>query len=179
MPNPLSRRRTLKNPPLRSKDPVDLDRHRRKCQICNHPSRELIEESFINWHPNYRVIQIYGLDVDSFYRHAHAFGLYTKRSQNVRSALENIIERGVETPISGDTMIRAVRAYSCLTEGNPWVEPVTHLIVSKGAEDVPPPLKRAARAALAEAPIDVTPEPSPTERISNNAFPELENDLTH
>ncbi len=171
-----------KHPPLRSKHPLDLERHSRKCQICRHPSRELIEECFINWHPNWKLIEVFNLDADSFLRHAHAFDLYAKRKQNLRSSLEHIIERGVETQITGDTFLRALKAYVCLTDDNQWVEPATHVVFSRPLPGAPATQINQVRAALAEAnPPFETPTPDLIEEneISNNAFQELETEATN
>jgi hypothetical protein len=180
IPRPRKSRR--KEPSVHSKDPIDLARHRRKCQICNHPCRELIEECFIHWHPNWRVIEKLKLDTYSFYRHVVAFDLYAKRKQNLRSSIEHILERGVEVPLTGDTILRAVKAYTCLTDDNQWIEPASRVIFSKSQPEAPPSQKTIERAALAEvipAIDDETDRISEQEANSNNGLLQLETEPTY
>jgi hypothetical protein len=182
--SPRRRASRSKHPPLHSKDPVDLDRHRRKCQICNHPNRELIEEAFIRWYPNRWTMRVYNLEPEPFYRHAQAMDLYTKRRNNVRASLEHVIERGVETEVNGDTFLRAIRAYVCLTDDNQWVEPTSHVVFSKAllgestaqAATPRPPLQEPA-PQLEDAP-SILEQPL-EESNSNTAVAGLEIDATY
>jgi hypothetical protein len=65
--------------------PVNLGRHQSGCKICSHPQREEIERDFITWKSPTPIVKQYGLaDRTSIYRHAHALGLFAKRSRNVR-----------------------------------------------------------------------------------------------
>ncbi|HEX4002234.1 MAG TPA: hypothetical protein VHX36_06265 [Candidatus Acidoferrales bacterium] len=114
-----------------------LERHERKCVVCHHPEREAIEEFFVRWQQPHRMAQEYGLPVRSLYRHAHATGLFAARRRNLRSVLEYILEDASVTPATADCIVRAVRAYTCLTDDNRWIEPATHVIVSP-ASPVPP-----------------------------------------
>jgi hypothetical protein len=107
-----------------------LERHQRKCAICHHPDREEIEELFLHWHQPYSTAHHYKVPPRSLYRHAHATGLYLIRQQNLRSVLDRFLERVHDATVSGDSIIRAIRAYSCLTPNNKWVEPPTRVIYS-------------------------------------------------
>ena len=105
-----------------------LKRHRRKCKICRHPGRDDIEQDYRDWAKPAEIAREYDIDDRSLYRHLKAVGLIDSRRSNLQIILERIIERGPEKPVSGDTIIRAVRAHACLTDDNKWVEPVRRVI---------------------------------------------------
>ncbi len=109
---------------------LSLERHQRKCVICHHPDRDEIEELFLNWHQPHATASLFEVSSRSLYRHAHATGLYAARQGNLRSVLDRILEDAERAKITGDCIIRAVRAYTCLTDNNKWVEPPTRVIVS-------------------------------------------------
>ena len=121
-----------------------LPRHERKCVVCHHPERETIEEFFVRWRQPHRMAQEYDLPVGSLYRHARATGLFAARRRNLRSVLEYILEDASVTQVTGDCMVRGVRAYTCLTDDNKWVEPASLVFVSPGSAAPPP---RSARQA--------------------------------
>ena len=154
---------------------ADAQRHGRKCQICAHPEREGIEWAFTNWRSPNRIASAYKLSPDTLYRHAQGLNLYDKRSSSLRSVLDNILERGVETAITGDTILRAVRAYTCLTDQNTWIEPTSQVVFSSQRVAAPQAIEPPTIDVLAES-IDRR-EPIPM--ISNRKSPELENDLSH
>jgi hypothetical protein len=110
--------------------PLDLRRHRRKCLVCNHPEREAIEEFFLHWHEPSVLETRFHVPKISIYRHAHALGLYARRAANLRPALELIIERAGFVRVTGDTVIRAIRAYACLSEDGRWAEPASRVVFS-------------------------------------------------
>jgi hypothetical protein len=144
------RRRRKPRPPRRAKReskrtvarPVEpespLERHERKCLVCHHPEREAIEEMFVHWHNPFRMACDYDLPLRSIYRHVHATGLVAARRRNLRCVLEHLLEGATRVRATGDTIVRAVRAYTCLTDNNTWVEPATHVIVSPGSAGSPP-----------------------------------------
>lgn len=114
-----------------------LDRHRRKCQVCHHPDREEIEEEFVNWRTAWHLADAYGIqDYRSIYRHATATGLIHARRANLRWALDAILEHG-PGHVNADSVIRAIRAYSCLDENNKWTEPPTEVIFSVADRRIP------------------------------------------
>jgi hypothetical protein len=121
-----------------------LERHQRKCVVCAHPDREIIEELFLHWHRPNGIAYDYKIPASSMYRHAHATGLYTQRQGNLRSVLDRILERASGATITGDCIIRAVRAYTCLTPQNTWVEPASRVIFSTA----PAPASASASADL-------------------------------
>ena len=106
------------------------DRHRRKCQICRHPEREQIEEDFLQWRRPWAIGREYGIPEATLFRHAHAFNLFQLRRDNMRLALDRVIEKGVGVENTGDVIIRAVRAQACLTDDNKWVEPGKHVHIT-------------------------------------------------
>jgi hypothetical protein len=122
---------------------VDPERHERLCTVCSHPEREAIEEAFIHWRsladPDGE------LDLpsdDSICRHAHALGLFEQRSRNMRFALENIIESSERVQPTADSIIRAIRACSCLKDNGEWIDPPTthRVIVNVTRGDTHPPI---------------------------------------
>ena len=120
-------------PAIRKKDESQeafLKRHSRKCQVCHHPERDAIEGAFVMWRRPKGIAEVYRLRGDSLYRHAVALDLFSRRRNNFRSVLENIMERGVETEITGETILGAVKAYACLDDSNRWIEPTSNVIFS-------------------------------------------------
>src|ERR1700691_2095499 len=116
------------------------ERHSRKCQICHHPEREDIDHLFVNWAKPKLIAQMFEIPWISLYRHARALDLYGLRRNNMRSVLDKILERGVEAEITGDTILRAIRAYSCLNDENKWVETASHVVFStKTLPETSPP----------------------------------------
>jgi len=88
-----------------------LPRHTRRCRVCAHPDRAAIEQDFLRWRSPEKLARDYGIaDHSSIYRHVHATGLYARRQQTIRAALESILERadGCESPD-----LEVVRAAGC------------------------------------------------------------------
>jgi hypothetical protein len=112
--------------------PPDPARHSRKCEVCRHPDRQAIEQEFLRWrHPD-NILDDYELNSrSSIYRHAHATGLLAQRRLNLRDSLELVIEQAEQTTPTADSIIRAVRAHSCITEEGRWIEPAKHVIISR------------------------------------------------
>ena len=101
------------------------------------PHRESIEQDFRDWQKPSDIARRYQLDDSSLHRHLRALGLLTTRRDHLRLALDHIIERGVEKPVSGNDIIKAVRAHCCLTDDNRWVEPQKRVVYIH--EQVPQP----------------------------------------
>jgi hypothetical protein len=111
---------------------ADLLRHQRKCRICNHKDRQSIEFDFLVWKRAQTIVEEYGLGHRCLlYRHAYATGLLQIRKENFRSALDTIIEQVESAPITGATIIRAMRAYSCLRDDGTWVDLPKRAIVRR------------------------------------------------
>jgi len=134
-----------------------LSLHRRKCVICRHPEREMIEMYFIRWRSAHRIARDFDLSGTSVvYRHANALGLFAQRSRNIRSMLEVMFEQVANVTPTADALIRAVRTYASLTDHGEWVEPATTHVVTTSA--VLPGLPAAARPNLYSVPS--TPPPA-------------------
>jgi hypothetical protein len=157
--------------PFASESAPDLERHSRKCSICHHPEREDIEQAFLRWHSPYVILTQFNLfNYASLYKHAHATGLYDLRMRNLRPALENIIESSDQVPPTAAGIVRAIRAYACLTDTGEWVEPVRRFILSRGLDTVvsenriqesiasaPPALPAPATSTSAAIPVGAEP----------------------
>ena len=149
--------------PAENKEDPALERHSRKCKICSHPERDAIEEQFTHWVRPAAIARMFDLEWKSLYRYVHATGLISRRSSNMRSLLEGIMERGVEAQITADAMLRTVRAYcSCLTEDNRWVDPPTTVAFSMQRQEIPltTPGSRAIPSGTAQI-LNSQPQQSP------------------
>jgi len=101
----------------------NLRRHARKCGVCCHPNRKEIEQDFLCWQSPDAIAKAHGIaDHSSVYRHAHAVGLFERRSQTLRLALGPIIERAMTVRVTADAVIRAVMVCVNLNSG---IRPVT------------------------------------------------------
>ena len=142
--------KTINEPSNGDAGAPDTNRHQRKCEICHHPDREAIEEEFIHWHEPYTISRRYSVSKQSIYRHAHATGLIAHRRENTRSILERILEQAAhpQTRVTGQTVINALRAYTCLTDDGRWVEPPSQVVFSTSRPLAHPPHPHPAEAAL-------------------------------
>src|SRR6202521_4549265 len=159
-----------------------LSRHQRKCTICDHPERQAIEEDFVHWHNVWRLARAYEIaDYRSIYRHARATGLIHRRRQNFRSALDLIIENAASASVTADSVIRAIRASSCLDDSGRWTEPpkqVNFTVARTVHAPLPPktpaaPPQRVPRAAA----VPSQPPASPSEMfevVASNSAGETE-----
>ncbi len=102
---------------------VSPGRHERCCTVCAHPRREEIEHDFITWRSARAIAKEYGVGGRAaVYRHAHAFGLVEKRRRRMLAALEGIIERGGDAPVSATAVVAAVLAYARINAMGIWTE---------------------------------------------------------
>ena len=125
--------------------PIDLTRHASKCAICQSEDRQEIENLFLHWiSPGYIVEQFRVRSRMTLYRHVHATGLYEYRRRNLRSALDRLIENADSATVSGDCIIRAIRAQSRVSEDGRWSEPVQRVVVSRGPSKLRSPGWRVA-----------------------------------
>jgi hypothetical protein len=106
---------------------VSQGRHEYHCTICSHPKREEIEQAFVTWTSPVWIAKNYGVSRDSVYRHAHALSLLDKRSRNLHSALERIIERAGDVEVSATAVVSAVAAYAKINARGQWVERSEHV----------------------------------------------------
>ncbi|MHB8526979.1 MAG: hypothetical protein ACYDD2_12580 [Candidatus Acidiferrales bacterium] len=151
---------TQKSRASASKPETSSSRHQRKCIICHHADREEIEQMFLHWFSASTIYRRFLLkDRSSIYDHAHATGLYSRRRKNMRCALENIIERSDECPISSNGIVRAIKAYCSLTTAGEWVEPASRVVYQTVSTSSAPTDPRSAGLPRAETGVSFTPSP--------------------
>jgi len=115
-----------------------LERHSRRCIICHHPEREAIEEEFVHWRAPWKLSQDYKLaDYRTVYRHARAAGLLLQRRERLHSALDAFVESVDDVTFTGDTILRAMRAYSCIDSHGRWTEIPTQVQFSTSTDPHP------------------------------------------
>lgn len=146
------------------KNETSLERHQRLCTICDHEDREDIEADFLNWLPAGNIAHHYDLDYRAVYRHARATGLFAEREQNLRGALSLIVEHASTANITGGTVLRAIRAYSCLDRTGHWTDPPVHVVVSSGSQLAAPKPAAKSRTKTIEV---LPPSQNPPERGSD------------
>jgi hypothetical protein len=137
-------------PAAPSPDESEASRHARKCSICNHPERGAIDDDFIHWMKPHIIAHEFDLPERAIRRHARATGLHELRSRKSLHALDLIIENAKTATVTGDTIIRAIRAASCINASGQWVEPPKRVIFT--VEHVAAPGSAPPTAALALTP---------------------------
>lgn len=111
---------------------ASLLRHQRKCRICNHEHRQAIESRFLFWESAHSIVKEFGLGHRSLlYRHASATGLLAQRRENFTSVLDSMVEQCESAPVTASSILRAIRAYSCLKAHGRWVDPPKRRTVSR------------------------------------------------
>lgn len=132
----------------------DPERHSRKCIVCNHPQREEIDRAYLRWAGMYEIAKEFDFEDERLiYRHAHALGLDVLRRRNYRFALDRLIEKAYRASVTGDTVIRAIRASCCLDDDIPWREPAKSANVNYTHQYIHEPF--------------IAPEPLPPENGAN------------
>lgn len=155
---------------------VNLGRHAAKCGLCNHPCRAAIEFDFLNWRNPFDLVRSYNLrSLSTIYRHAHATGLLGRRRLNMRFALERIVERVGEVPVTASAVIRSIRAITRINDAGEWIDPPTRVIISREDSSEPQPSRGAkssrhnSRRATRQSPPPAATifEPALLEEISH------------
>jgi hypothetical protein len=101
----------------------NLGRHESGCKVCAHPQREEIERDFISWVSPEKIVSEYKLrHRASVYRHAHAFALFSKRSRNLRAALEHIVEKAADVPVNASAVVQAILAFAKINSQGQLIE---------------------------------------------------------
>jgi hypothetical protein len=135
---------------------VNLPRHRRFCAVCRHPDREAIEQAFLQWGRVGNIVGEFELpNRRCLYRHARAFNLFEQRSQNLRAALEYIIEEAEEAKPTADSIIRAIKAYSCLDDHGRWSDLPQRIVVTRVDQSANATLSADPELPVAPARIQV------------------------
>jgi hypothetical protein len=112
--------------------PASLLRHQRKCRICNHEHRQAIESRFLFWESAHSIVKEFGLGHRSLlYRHATATGLLHQRRETFTSVLDSMVEQCESAPVTANSILRAIRAYSCLKAHGRWVDPPKRRTVTR------------------------------------------------
>jgi hypothetical protein len=102
---------------------VDLLVHRRTTST---------ESRFLFWESAHSIVKEFGLGHRSLlYRHASATGLLHQRRENFTSVLDSIVEQCESAPVTAASILRAIRAYSCLKAHGRWVDPPKRRAVSQ------------------------------------------------
>ena len=86
-----------------------LKRHEAQCAICCSPRREEFEEAFVRWSSPTDWSSHFHFERYSVYRHAHQFGLFERRRENLTLALEKMVERMDWTQLTGSNGIAAIK----------------------------------------------------------------------
>jgi hypothetical protein len=175
------------NKPLnRARTAPSFERHRRKCAVCQHPERETIEDYFIHWFRPGWIASHFELSEDSLDRHIFATGLYAVRSSRVRFALDHIIERVNQAPVTASSVVEAVRAYTRIDDRGRWAEPpTTHIVVPAAGPSAARIISHAAQESKSSPQLPACGEASPEPQnpilgcpVSNRGEEELENAAT-
>lgn len=132
----------------------DFSRHSRRCNVCSHPDRDIIEAEFIRWANADQLSRQFNIgDRSSIYRHAHATGLFRRRKRELCRVLEYILESvdfvNFET---ADVVTRAARVYSHLDDDGNWLEPPKTVTILHGQAPAAAPANRPEPPAAELAP---------------------------
>ena len=161
-------------PPLSPDESPDESHHARRCSICRHPAREVIEEAFLHWRNVSNIKYEFHLPSrTTIYNHAHATGLFERRRKNLRSALELIVEEAERVHPTADSIIRAIHALTKINDAGEWIEPPAHVIVSSGSALYTSQLPVPARHSLGVGGSASSVQPLVSTPV------ETENDATH
>ena len=156
-----------------------LERHSRRCIICHHPEREAIEEEFVHWRAPWKLSQDYKLnDYRTVYRHARAAGLLLQRRERLHSALDAFVESVDDVTFTGDTILRAMRAYSCIDSHGRWTEIPTQVQFSTSHDAHPPqPSPRGPHVGSDVIDIDSDPDGEPEDDAEEDSAEDANNAL--
>lgn len=110
---------------LRLESIPDFERHARKCQICNHPEIDDIEDEYISWTHVDDIRKAFKLKGEStIFRHARATGLDLRRRENLAVVLEKVLQEidNAEMPTVSE-ILRAARTLARLNARGQWLFP--------------------------------------------------------
>ncbi len=150
-----------KRSPARSSKEKSLTSHEARCTICSHSERAAIEEGFLHWENCWALAREYGVNRRAIYRHAHAFNLFALRNRNLRHALGFLVEEVDRVAPTADAVLRAILALAHVNDEGQWVEPPSHVVVSRG----PSPATPEAVSPGLDAHQSTLPCPSTTPKI--------------
>jgi len=95
---------------------VSLGRHQAQCSVCSHPQREEIEEEWIDWGCTRLLADRYSVSRYAIYRHMKALDLFKERQKRVKFVYEKIIEQLDLAPVTGATILAALKGYLSLCQ---------------------------------------------------------------
>jgi hypothetical protein len=139
-----------------SKPRAASSRHSRLCNVCKHPDRDAIELEFLRWRCPDDIANDHGIaDRSSIYRHAHATGIFRRRRQTIRLALEPLLEQACTVNVNASAIISAVRLYAQMSDTGGLVPRTKTVIIHHVTDPVREPI--ANPAAPATAPNSANP----------------------
>ena len=159
------RRPKPKRSPARPPKEVGIAPHEARCTICSHPERIAIEEEFLHWANSWDIAHDYGVNRRAIYRHAHCFNLFALRNRKLRYALGFLVEEADRVKPTADAVLRAIHTFARVNDEGQWVEPPSHLVVSRG------PSPAAPEAATPS--FDVIDQPALPEPTAENPAVDL------
>ena len=143
-----------------------FNRHSRKCEVCHDADVLEIEHAFVNWYSARYIVETFDLEyLDTVYHHARALGLDVARRQNVRVAVEKLVEEVDRVTVTSATVLRAIRALSCIDANGRWTDPPSTHIVLTG-KDMPQQNLTSAPPAAADPIVTTQPPTESAEDIS-------------
>ncbi len=152
--------RRLQSPALDAGGLRAAGRHKRRCTVCHHPERDLIEQEFLRWSSPFEISEAFGLkDPSAIYRHAHALGLFERRRLNVRCVSGQLLEFAEMVKPTANSVLQALRAFTRITSGGEWIEPPKRVIVTNTVKRTSTrrPRRRSQKAGqLRTLPANVT-----------------------
>ena len=97
---------------------MNLERHRGKCSVCQHPELAAIEADYQRWKTVESLREKYGLPGNSLNRHIKAFRLDEKLRRNKLVGLEQIMSMGLThirpEDITGANVVAAMQLHAKL-----------------------------------------------------------------
>jgi hypothetical protein len=130
-------------------------RHARRCNVCKHPDREAIELEFLRWRIPDDIANDHGIaDRSSIYRHAHATGIFRRRRQTIRLALEPLLEQACTVSVTASAIVSAVRLYAQMSDTGDLVSRTKTVIVHHVTDPVTEPSAHPAAPGSAPNPAN-------------------------
>ena len=130
-------------------------RHARRCNVCKHPDREAIELECLSWRSPDDIATDHGIaDRSSIYRHAHATGIFRRRRQTIRLALEPLLEQACTVKVSASAIVSAVRLYAQMSDTGDLVSRTKTVIVHHVTDPVTEPSAHPAAPGSAPNPAN-------------------------
>ena len=150
--------------------PASPGRHKRRCTVCKHPDRELIEQEFLNWRTADVIAAEFGIkDFSTIYRHAHALGLFQRRRLNVRCIAEQFLECAERVKPDADSVLQAMRAFAQITPDGQWIEPQKQVIVTHVFGYAQPGSRAKQKRSVPKSRTDLAQQADPPQPRPNGA----------